>query len=394
LNDELLQVSQLNVRAESFRLRDISFSVEADEYLTVVGPTGCGKTVLLESLAGLRRASSGSVVFCGKEIGRLPPEARHMGYSCQDALLYPFASVEENIWLAARARGVARDPSVRKRMAELMERMGIGHLLRRRPAFLSGGERQRVSLARAILTRPRLVLLDEPLSALDPRTRREIRELLRDLHLSEGMGFIHVTHDFSEALALGDSMAVMKAGRIEQKGSSMDVFHRPASLFAARFLGGENILSGTVRRSNGQAWFAVREGPFLGPLTVDVPAGAGFVLIRAGHLRLERVGGPIDADNSWVAVVSSFVIGGTHVDVLCTGGCRWQASVPLSDWPGLRLVAGDSVTLSVRPENIHVIPGGGWKDRRERGGYCSLAHTRIAGLAQSGSNGFKGGKRD
>ena len=356
MNEELLRVNGLDVRAGAFRLCDISFSLAAGEYLTVVGPTGCGKTVLLESLAGLRRASGGTVVFGGREIGRLPPERRHIGYSCQDSLLYPFASVEENIRFGARARGRADDPALHRRMAELVERMGISDLLGRRPRFLSGGERQRVSLARAILTGPRLLLLDEPLSALDPRTRQEIRELLHDLHLSENMGFIHVTHDFAEALALGDSMAVMRAGRIEQMGPAMEVFLRPSSLFAAEFLGGENIIPGTVCRSHGKAWFAVPEGPLLGPLPNGLPGGSAVCLIRAGHLRLVPAVDSPGPVNSWPAVVGGIVVGGTHVDVTCRGGGRWQASVSLSDWGGLRLLAGDPVTLSVRAEYIHVIP--------------------------------------
>jgi molybdate transport system ATP-binding protein len=357
LKDALLQVRELKVRAGAFHLRDISFSLAVEEYLTVVGPTGCGKTVLLDSLAGLRRVSGGSVVFAGREIIRLPPEKRHLGYSCQNGLLFPFASVEENIWFGARARGMANDPAVRKRMRELVERLRIGHLLGRRPAFLSGGERQRVSLARAILTGPRLMLLDEPLSALDPRTRGEIRNLLRDLHRAGGMGFIHVTHDFSEALALGNSMAVMNAGRIEQKGPAMEVFLRPASLFTAEFLCGENLVPGTVRRWQGQTWFAVREGPLLGPLPAIIPIGPAAGLIRAGHLRLDHPSDSPGPVNSWTAVVDSVVVDGTDVDIFCRGGGLWQASVSLSDWHDLRLVAGDSVTLSVRPENIHMIPG-------------------------------------
>jgi molybdate transport system ATP-binding protein len=195
------------------------------------------------------------------------------------------------------------------------------------------------------------------LSALDPRTRGEIRRLLRDLHMAGGMGVIHVTHDFSEALELGSSMAVMNAGRIEQKGPSMDVFLRPASLFAAEFLGGENIVSGTVQRSSGRSWFAVREGPILGPLANGVPVGPASVLIRAGRLRLTPPGSPAGCANSWAAIVSDIVVGGTHADVFCRGGGCWQVSVSLSDWDGLRLVAGDPVALAVDPENIHVIPG-------------------------------------
>jgi len=363
MNQDLLEACALTVNVGKFSLKNIGFSMGSDDYVVILGPTGCGKTVLLESIAGLRLLNGGALFLSGKEITHLPPERRRLGFAYQDSLLYPFLTVQENILFGARARGLKEAPEMRRRMAYLAETMNITHLLGRYPRFLSGGERQRVSLARAILTKPPLLLLDEPLSSLDRQTRHATQELLREIHLAEGIGIIHVTHDFSEALQLGSHMLMLHNGQVEQAGKPRDIFFHPATEFAAKFLHGENLIPGKVVGREGKLWFEHGGDILLGPLPECClpkglsPAGNSLTMfIRAGSIRLSRAG-EAPAANSWSALISDVIINSTHVDVYCHGnGSSWQSSLSLAEWQGLDLSRGERVRLSVDPEYLHVIP--------------------------------------
>jgi ABC-type sugar transport system ATPase subunit len=218
MNDSDFEIRALSCTAGSFALRDINLRVPLGTYLTLVGPSGSGKTMLLEAVAGLRTLTAGSLRFGERDLTALPPEARGLGFAYQDSLLYPFLTVRQNILFGAAGRGRAKQEPVRRRLTELAEVMGLTHLLERYPRFLSGGEKQRVSLARALLLQPALLLLDEPLSALDWRTKSVLRQLLAELQRRERMTVFHVTHDLEEAAALGMMMAVMENGRIGECG--------------------------------------------------------------------------------------------------------------------------------------------------------------------------------
>lgn len=363
MSQALLEVYNLTVNVGKFSLQDINFSIGPGDYVVILGPTGCGKTLFLEAIAGLRAPNRGALFLNGKEITHLPPEHRYMGFAYQDSLLYPFLSVKENILFGAKARKMAGNPEILRRMEQLAAAMNITHLLARYPRFLSGGERQRVSLARAILTRPPLLLLDEPLSALDQQTRHAMQELLREIHHTEGIGIIHVTHDFSEALQLGKRMLVLHDGQVEQEGEPLEIFYHPATQFVAKFLHGENLIPGRVLRQDDEQWFECGDGGFLlGPLPKNrLPEGLSesgklfTLLIRSGSIRLGRVAEGPAATNSWTARIKSVIIGSTHVDVYCHGNGRWQASLSLAEWQGLDLRRGEQVRLSVRPEHLHVI---------------------------------------
>lgn len=218
MNTPLLELQGISYAAGVFRLQEISFRLAAGGYLIVAGPTGSGKTVLLEVIAGLRSPAQGRVLYQGKDITALPPEKRRLGFAYQDSLLYPFLNVRENILFSARVKGVADRTEVRQYLTELSETMGIHHLWKRFPVFLSGGEKQRVSLARALLLRPPLLLLDEPLSSLDPQTKSHLQELLHLIHQREGITVVHVTHDENEARQLGTGMIVLKDGKVSRTG--------------------------------------------------------------------------------------------------------------------------------------------------------------------------------
>lgn len=352
----------MTVDVGKFSLKNIEFSMRSNDYIVILGPTGCGKTVLLETIAGLRALNGGALFLSGQEITHLPPERRRLGFAYQDSLLYPFLTVQDNILFGAKARRMNDAHEMRRRVEYLAETMNISHLLDRYPRFLSGGERQRVSLARAILTRPPLLLLDEPLSALDRQTRHSMQELLLEIHLTEGIGVIHVTHDFSEALQLGSHMIILYNGQVEQAGKPQDIFFHPATEFAAKFLHGENLIPGKVIGREGRLWFEHGGDILLGPLPETYrpaglcPSGSSSILfVRAGSIRLSQAGEAPGA-NSWNALINNVIINSTHVDVYCSGNGSWQTSLSLAEWQGLKLSRGEQVRLSVDPGQLHVIP--------------------------------------
>jgi molybdopterin-binding protein len=236
----MIKIRDLCVDLGQFLLQDVNLDIEEGEYFVVLGPTGAGKTVLLEAIAGLYPVRSGRIWLDDEEITGLGPERRGIGFAYQDYALFPHLSVRDNVGFGLRQRG-HRKGEIRTRVDELAELIGISRLLDRRPGTLSGGESQKVVLARALATRPRLLLLDEPLSAMDPLTREELQRELRGIHERFRITTVHVTHDFEEAIAMGDRIAVLGEGRVVQVGTAEEVFRRPNSEFVARFSLAQNI---------------------------------------------------------------------------------------------------------------------------------------------------------
>ncbi len=242
-----LRVENISVKAGDFSLKNISLSIERGTYFVLLGPTGTGKTLLLETIAGIKRPERGRIYLKGVDITRMEPEKRGIGFLYQDCLLFPHMTVYENIAFGLKSRRCA-EVLIRKRVEEVASLLGICHLLQRDPRGLSGGEEQRVALARALAPEPELILLDEPLSALDPETKKVLKGELRDLHEKLKNTVIHVTHDFEEALNLAERIGVIFNGRIVQEGDPLEVFRKPVCEEVARFTGIENIFYGTVRR--------------------------------------------------------------------------------------------------------------------------------------------------
>ncbi len=265
-----LTVSQLAARAGAFQLSPIDLEVPPDRVLVVLGPSGAGKTVLLETIAGLRPQVSGQVHLAGIQLTHLPPERRRIGMVFQDAALFPHMSVRENVRFGPRAstrtQGQAADG--------LLDDLGIAHLADRSPRSLSGGERQRAALARALAIAPGLLLLDEPLSALDQPTREEMRGVLQELLARLEIPAVHVTHDRDEAASLADDLAVIVAGTLRQAGPARQVTAAPADQAAARLLGWSELGHGISERGTlriGQLTFPAR-----GPESAHGPAHAYY----------------------------------------------------------------------------------------------------------------------
>jgi len=252
----MIQVKNLSVDISDFTLRDINLNVEPGEYFIILGPTGAGKTVLLESITGLYPLKSGEIWLGGKEVSRIEPEKRNISIVYQDHVLFPHLSVKENILFGLRVRRQHQE-ELTNVLNWLSDLLGITHLLERKPDTLSGGERQKVALARALSIRPQVLLLDEPLSALDPETREDVQKELRQLHNQMRITTIHVTHDFEEAIALGDHIAVLGEGKIKQVGTPEEIFSQPNSEFVARFAMVRNIFTGEViERDDGSTVFS------------------------------------------------------------------------------------------------------------------------------------------
>jgi molybdopterin-binding protein len=241
----VIAIKNLKVNLGDFLLQKITLDIKPGEYFIILGPTGAGKTVLLESIAGLYPVLEGEVWIGNKEITGLSPEKREIGIVYQDQALFPHLSVEKNIAFGLKMRKCPKNEA-RARIDAIVEVVGISHLLKRSPATLSGGEKQKVALARALVTEPKVLLLDEPLSALDPETREKMQGELKEMHRKVMVTIIHVTHDFEEAIALGHRVAVLNDGCIAQIGTPEEFLRRPSSEFVARFALTRNIFSGRV----------------------------------------------------------------------------------------------------------------------------------------------------
>ena len=246
----MVRTENLCVRLGDFELLAIRLEVEAGQYAVLLGPTGCGKTVLLETLVGINHPDSGTVWLDGVDVTHRSPERRGIGFVYQRSMLFPHLSVRRNIAYGLRYHGVARGARG-ERVGAVAELLGIGGLLDRGVGALSGGETQKVALARALAIRPRVLLLDEPLAALDPVGKETLRAELLALHRQTGTTILHVTHDQETARVLGQRIGVLNEGRLLQFGPKDEVFDRPNSPFVARFLGIENVFRGEGTQDGG-----------------------------------------------------------------------------------------------------------------------------------------------
>jgi ABC-type sugar transport system ATPase subunit len=326
-------VSGLHVEALEKRfgdvhaLRDLDLEVEAGELVVVLGPSGCGKTTLLRLVAGLEEPTAGRIRIGDRDVTRLPPGRRDVAMVFQTYALFPHMTVAENVGFGLVVRDVPRSEAA-ERVRRAAETVGCADVLERRPHELSGGERQRVALARALVREPDVFLFDEPLSNLDAELRVQVRAELKRLHERVGGTTLHVTHDQVEALVLGDRIAVLREGRLQQVGTPDDVWSRPANRFVARFVGtpGMNLV------------------PADGPLRqAGLPEGRPLELgVRPEHLRIDGEGAP--GTVTLVERVGSESY--AHVDV---GGTPLVVRVPAEQGPAV----GSVVRLSAAPGSVH-----------------------------------------
>jgi spermidine/putrescine transport system ATP-binding protein len=350
-----LEVEGLTMRyGEALALAGIDLSIEAGSYVVILGPSGSGKTTLLSILGGFTHPTAGRVLVDDRDVTLASPARRPTTTVFQDYALFPHMSVGGNVAYGLRMRHVPWDEQ-RRRVADILELVGLPGTQGRRVQTLSGGQRQRVALARALVVEPPVVLLDEPLGALDMKLRRQMQDELTRIQRTTGTTFVHVTHDQEEAMALADAVVVLHAGRIEDHGPPQRVYLRPATAFAARFMGDSNVLAGTVSaRAPGSLSVATALGSLSVPgesaideVTLCIrpehvqPDGSGALRLGEGRL-LER----------------HFV--GTHQ--------RWRVAVGDVELlvfasPGRPAEPGTTVPLSCRPEDVVVLDAEGGQDQ-------------------------------
>jgi ABC-type Fe3+/spermidine/putrescine transport system ATPase subunit len=276
-------------------LHDINLSLKQGEFLTLLGPSGCGKTTLLRIIGGFVRPSEGRVLLDGQDLTGVPPHRRPTNTVFQRSTLFPHLSVAENVAFGLRLLGVDEE-EVRKKVSKALALVRLQSFDNRRSDELSGGQVQRVALARVLILRPRVLLLDEPLSALDLAIRLEMEEELRRLHREVGAIFMYVTHDQREALALSDRIVVLNKGKIEQVGTPDDIYRTPASAFAARFVGNANVLPVKILSiGNGEA--VVQLATQTLKLRVNDPLlspGAASIVVRPETIRIQPIGNSLN----------------------------------------------------------------------------------------------------
>ncbi len=276
--DPLLSIQNITKSFGSARvLSGISFDVAESEFLTILGESGSGKTTLLRILAGFERADSGEVWMAGERLDAQPPNRRNVNTVFQHYALFPHFSVFENIAYGLRSKKVAA-PEISSRVDAILSQMRMSEFARRRPTQLSGGQQQRVGLARALVNRPRLLLLDEPLSALDAHLRRQMQFELKALQREVGITFIFVTHDQEEAMTLSDRIALLRQGRVEQIATPQELYNQPRTPYVAGFVGQTNLLHATVENQT------ARIGPFEWPCP-SAPGSSRFSL-RPEHISI------------------------------------------------------------------------------------------------------------
>jgi len=354
----MIRLEGLSVRVGDFLLQDISFEVPAGGYGLLIGPSGSGKTTLLETVAGHVAPLGGRVHLHGEDMTGVTPERRGVGFVYQNYHLFPHLDVRENIRYGL-VRGPLSAPQQMERVRELAELLGIEPLLDRSVHRLSGGETQRVALARALAPRPSILLLDEPFAAVDPATRHNLRRELRAIHTHERVTTLQVTHDFDEALRLGDVVAVMAEGRIAQLGRPDEVFRFPNSAFVARFIGTGTVLLGEVTRQAP----ADGEGPFAAwfdstPLRLEIVAereGPAHAVLRPEDLMLSREPLQGSARNRFAAVVSRVERVGPVSFVHLDAGRPLTAAVTTASAEELGLQAGVDVVVTVKATAIHLV---------------------------------------
>jgi molybdopterin-binding protein len=341
----MISAAGLRARVGTFELHAISFEVPRGAYGVVIGPTGSGKTTLLEVIAGLVTQTGGRLTLDGRDATHESPDARGIGLVYQLGFLFPHLSVERNVTYGAPDLAFA---------ASIARRFGVHEFYSRPVHSLSGGERQLVALARALACEPRLLLLDEPFSALDPPRRAAARREVRAIHRELGFTTLHVTHDFAEAGSLGDVAVLLDGGRVLQSGEPADVFRHPKTPYVAEFLGAENVFAGGVVSEGGETVF--RSGPLAMHVAGSAAVGPCHAIIRAEEILVSRATpAPSSARNRFSGrVVEIATVGPLWQVTIDVGGATLIAALTTYSADELALDVGDTAHFTFKATAVHL----------------------------------------
>lgn len=335
----------------NFSLKNVSFNIDNKEYFVILGPTAAGKTLILETAAGFYFPSKGCILLNGKDVTYVPPEKRNIGFVYQDYSLFPHMNAKDNIAFGLKMRKFPRR-EIEVKVRDIMDSMGISHLRNRLPSTLSGGEQQRVALARALVIEPDILLLDEPLSALDPRTRESLREELKRVHVNRGTTTIHVTHNQGEALALADRIGVIMDGEVVQVDTPHKIFNEPVSEDMATFVGVENVVKGKIM-SNDDDMAIVDVGDYKIRALSNLKEGEVNVFIRPENIVLSKVELESSARNSINGKITKITQFGVIFRIFMDNNL--SALVTKQAIEELRLEVGKKVYASFKATAIHLI---------------------------------------
>jgi spermidine/putrescine transport system ATP-binding protein len=356
----MIEIQSVTKRFGAFTAVDaVSLDVRAGEFLTLLGPSGCGKTTLLRMISGFETPDAGSIRIEGRDVTHLPPYRRNVNQVFQSYALFPHLSVRDNIAFGLRMQKTPKDEA-RRRVEEVVDLVALGGFEDRMPHQLSGGQRQRVALARAIVPSPSVLLLDEPLSALDAKLRRQMQVELKRLQKRLGMTFVFVTHDQEEALTMSDRVVILDRGRIVQTGTPTEIYHRPGSAFVADFIGEANLLRVELSGREGEA-VRVRAD---GGLELRVPAAAwpagatkALLLVRPEKLCVSKR--PIEgAENLFQATITEEIFQGAfdHLVLKTEVGATLSAVVPNESAIIEALHEGDRVWCGLHFDDMVIVP--------------------------------------
>jgi spermidine/putrescine transport system ATP-binding protein len=347
----------LTKRFAEIAVDSIDLDIASGEFFSLLGPSGCGKTTTLRMIAGFEEPTSGRILLDGKDVSRVPPERRNVNTVFQNYALFPFLNVFDNVAFGLRYRKIGKRDRARK-VGEALDLVEMGSYAKRRPSEISGGQQQRVALARALVLNPAVLLLDEPLGALDAKLRRSLKVELKTLQERVGITFVYVTHDQEEALTMSDRLAVMSHGRLVQIGAPRDVYEEPASTYVADFLGVSNLMPVEVVEAGSGPRSVVR----LGETTLYVASntaarGAAMLCIRPENVTLEQHGST--GENRAPAMVerSVFLGSSTQVHLRLAAGPVLQVQVSgAADNLPVALAQGTPVHVHLPPAALRVLP--------------------------------------
>ena len=353
----MLSVRHISKTLPSFGLRDVSFEVQPGQYFVLLGASGVGKSVLFEIIAGLTCPDAGRILLDGRDITDEKIQQRKIGLVFQNSALFPHMTVYDNIAYPLRCKRL-KEREIHQRVGELAEDFAVTALLKRRPQTLSGGESQRVSLARAVASEPRCLLLDEPISSLDVKSRPQMRALLRRIN-AQGRAVLHITHEYTEAASLGTHIGVMEGGTIAQVGTVEEVFQRPKSEFIARFVGIRNFFEGQLTKpeSDRTNTRRFRTGALVFWILSDNSAGSGYVMIRSEDITICNSASRTSARNNFEGKIVDIAPAGPGVEVIVDIGVEVATLVTAESVKTLELDCGKKVWISFKASAVKFVEG-------------------------------------